>query len=201
MYKRINRVSGSLFVAGFLTSLPLTITKGTKLTGGGWTIGFLWGCTCAALVIWVLSTKVVRDRIPWTIIKTSDLTARGVSDKTLGAECLDLASKLHDELAEYQREDPRRLNWGFRYPSPNSLEWDEQEKAEQAHKVKFEAKFQQRFQSRAAWLLDEISKRGLADDSAIWRASPHAGMLGEHGIQELAALLSTVGHRLTKRDS
>jgi hypothetical protein len=158
------------------------------------------GATIAVIgAIWfALTLKPVQRRIPFTVVRKNTLVEQRLSERALGERCLALLEELQDLLAEHRRADPRALNWGSQYPSPGSAKGRAQEKAENEHGAKLQATYSRKYQGRAVWLLHEIETRHLADSSAVWRAS-HAGS-SVHSMNELANLLSIVGHRLTERD-
>jgi hypothetical protein len=159
----------------------------------------LGGVIAGIGAVWfVLTLAPVQERIPYTVVRKQTLVERRLSDKTLGLQCLDLSKDLHEELADFKLNNPRTLNWGLGYPSPTTSEGKEQEREENKHRARFEARFQ-KYRGRAAWLLHEIETRDLAATHKIWHAS-HAGMSGETGVDELAGLLAIVGHQLTEED-
>src|SRR5207248_2705022 len=58
----VRNAAATVAVVGIGIATPLTITRGNEITGGNATLIALWAVVGASILIWFLSTDLVRSR-------------------------------------------------------------------------------------------------------------------------------------------
>lgn len=150
-------------------------------------------------VVWfVLSREAVTRRIPWRVVRKDAVATKRISEQELGRRSLELAARLEERLGEYQRNDPRVLNWATRVMNePDTDEWDRQQREENEHRAKFEGWFRERAQGEAAFVLTELLDQGLISREDLGRHWDFPRRPADvRDIEQMAALFATAGRRL-----
>jgi hypothetical protein len=151
-------------------------------------------------LMWAYSFKPIQQRIPFQVVRTSQLQKSRLSDEAFGKRCLEMAQRLQDMLGESTRRNPRILKWALEEMRGGN--WDAMQKEENQHRAEIEGRFTERYRGECAWLLAEAHRRGHIDEHGAWPAwSPFHGLMGSsHDIPRIAETLATIGHRLTEKD-